>query len=667
MTPHRETTGTDLEAPRHTIVCARISPMVELTRWLFERSSIPYHEEGHVPLVHVPFTLARRGGVEVPVVVSAEATWKGAREVLYGLDAGLRASERIFGGGRDDNGNRAADETLVAELLDRLLQTVRRYVYFHLLPDKKTLLPVATSAAPRWEVTLVRVLYPVWRRWMGRALDFSPQAIASAPVRIREAFGLVESELARRGTTYLAGAVPGPPDIIFAALAAPVVFPERYGSRLPALADLPTELRAFVDDMRTRRGGQLVLATYEAARTPPQAPLPRRSRRRPLSERLLTPAVQRTGARLAAWFGRVIVVRRVAIVSRWVDVQAVLSHDLDFTIAPINGPPINAINGPFVLGLDRGEQLASERSRMYEAVSRADLAGVRALIEIEAERLLDAAAERGRIDVGHGYARPVAARTAVRLFGIAGPTEAELTRVCRAMFRHAFLNVGSDAVVERRALRASELLRQWILDEITRRRASAEHIDDVLGHLMHARTADGTPLDDDTVRRNLAGNLVGAIDTTSVAVASIISVLAADRAMLARVERDLADRERMYGWCLEALRRRPQASLLLRRASHDVSIGGTIIPGGTTVAAFTQAAMFDRSAYPCPGHLDPARPSSRHLHFGGGLHPCAGRDINAVQLPELVGRLLARGITRVGSGRFDGPFLDELVVDLRRR
>ena len=70
----------DLDPPRYIIVSARVSPMVELARWLFERHRIPYEEEGHAPLLHVPFTQWRHGGVEVPVVVSAAATWKGARE-----------------------------------------------------------------------------------------------------------------------------------------------------------------------------------------------------------------------------------------------------------------------------------------------------------------------------------------------------------------------------------------------------------------------------------------------------------------------------------------------------------------------------------------------------------------------------------------------------------
>src|SRR5262249_54560922 len=97
--------------------------MVELTRWLFERHRIPYEEEGHAPLLHVPFTRWRHGGVEVPVVVSAAATWKGARETLYGLDSRLREGERLFG---DDRADRERNIAFVEQLLQRLLLQVRR-------------------------------------------------------------------------------------------------------------------------------------------------------------------------------------------------------------------------------------------------------------------------------------------------------------------------------------------------------------------------------------------------------------------------------------------------------------------------------------------------------------------------------------------------------------
>jgi cytochrome P450 len=654
----------DLDPPRYVIVSARVSPMVELARWLFERHHIPYEEERHAPLLHVPFTLRRKGGVEVPVIVSAASTWKGARETLHGLDSRLRAGERLFG---DEADERQRNIAFVDQLLARLLLNVRRLAYFHLLPIKGSVVPVATDGVPAWERAIVWIFFPIWRRLMGRALDFSPAAIGAAPGHIAEAFDLVEAALQERGTRFLGGNAPNAIDIMFSALVAPLTLPIGYGSKLPTLEELPSALRRFVDSLQARRGGQLVFDTYAAARPAPQAPLKRPRRDRTLAQRLLGPGVQQRAARAAVAFSKPFVFKKFALVSRWTDVQSVLELDLPFRIQPINGPNFDAISGPFVLGLDRGPQFARERRQMYESVARIDSNDMRARISHEADRILDVAvATSGKIDVAHGYAHPVAARTAAHLFGIPGPTEADLMRVCRALFHFSFLANPDDTRVEARARRAAAEMRTWMTDEIARRRRDRIAIDDVLGRLLAIQDASGVPLDGETARCILVGLLVGAIDTTAPTVPRIVCVLASDPTLLAQVERDIDDRQRMLGWCSEALRMWSSAPVLFRRSSRATTIGGRTIGEGFKVAAFTQAAMFDPSVFPLPTRLDPARSQRHYLNFGGGLHPCAGRGVNDVQLPELVSRLVARGITSVGSPRFVGPFIDEFVVTFRR-
>jgi len=651
------------ERPRHTIVSARVSPMVELTRWLFERYRISYHEEPHVPILHVLATRRRGGGVEVPVVVGPEGVWAGARDVLNGLDAKSRPGQRLYG---EEEGGRTANRALVDRLLDLLLRTVRRYVYAQVLPLKAVLYPVVVDGAPAWERAFVYLLYPLWRKLMGRGLELTPDLVAAARTQILAACDVVETELAKRGTRFVGGAEPGVVDITFAALAAPVVFPPRYGAKLPALDALPDELKTFVKQMRARRAGQLLFDTYEAARPQPQAPMAARGSGRPLSSLLLGPWLQRIAAKAAAWYGRVIRIKGFALASRWDDVEDILRRDLDFRIAPINGARIDEVNGPFVLGLDRGVQMAAERPQLYVAVSAIDLVGVRDLVAREAERLLDdAAAAHGRLDIVNGYARLVAARAARQIFGLAGPTETDLMRVIRAVFHHTFLNLGGDEQVRERALAAAEELRRWFLEEIAGRHRQAIKRDDVIGRLLALRGKYPDALDDDGVRRNVAGLLVGSIDTTATAVGKIVRMACADDVVLARIERDLDDPQRMVGWCNELLRMWTHNPILLRRAAADVELGGTTIAGGSTVVAFTQAAMFDPNHFSDPGRLDPTRSATLYRHFGGGLHPCAGRAVNDVQIPELVRRVLKRGISQVERPRYDGPFIDELVVSFR--
>jgi cytochrome P450 len=394
--------------------------------------------------------------------------------------------------------------------------------------------------------------------------------------------------------------------------------------------------------------------------------MPARGSGRPLSSLLLGPGLQRFAAKAAAAYGHVLRIGRVVITSRWADVEEVLRRDLDFRLAAVNGPRIDEVNGPFVLGVDRGPRMTAERPQLYAAVSAIDLAAVRTLVAAEAERLLDAAeAAHSRLDVINGYARLVAARTARVLFGIAAPTEMDLMRVIRVMFQHTYLNISGDEDVKRRAVAASLEMRRWFEDEIARRHRGGLAIDDVMGRLLALRGRIPDALDDDGVRRNVAGLLVGAIDTTATAVGKIVAMACAEPTLLERIARDVDDPALMVGWCNEVLRLWTQSPILRRRAETDVALGDVDIPAGSTVIAYAQAAMFDPAHFPDPDHLDPGRPPQLYRHFGGGLHPCAGRAVNDVQIPELVRRVVKRGIVSADRPRYDGPFLDELVVAFR--
>jgi cytochrome P450 len=263
------------------------------------------------------------------------------------------------------------------------------------------------------------------------------------------------------------------------------------------------------------------------------------------------------------------------------------------------------------------------------------------------------------IDVIEGYARQVAGGTAQRLFGVSGADPTTFQEVTRAVFAHTFLNLGGDKVVRARAVSASKLMGAWLTDEIARRRAGGALGDDLMGALLRRRE-----LDDDGVRRTLGGMMVGAVDTTASAVAKIIVMLGRNQALAAKVAKDADDPQRLVGWCRDVLRLWPHNPIVLRQAARATTLAGVDIPAGGRVFAWTQAAMFDAEAFPEPSQTRCDRPASAYLHFGGGLHPCAGRAINDRQIPMLVGKLLKRGLKRVGALAWAGPFPARLPATL---
>jgi cytochrome P450 len=362
-------------------------------------------------------------------------------------------------------------------------------------------------------------------------------------------------------------------------------------------------------------------------------------------------------ARFGAWAGGVKPIRisNKILVTRHDHVEEALCRDLDFRIAPINEARIDAVNGPFVLGMDRGTILVHERRALYGALAGVDMAALRVRAEQKAAALIGAAGNQ--IEVVDGFARPVAAATAHHLFGIAGPDQRTFMDVARAIFAHVFLNIGGDKVIERRALRAAVLMREWFDTEIKRRRASADFGTDMMGMLLQ-----GDALDDQGVRRTLGGMLVGSIDTTASAVAKIIATIGRDPAFARQVAADAHNRERMAGWCREALRRWPHNPILLRQAANDTVLAGTAIRKGDQLFLWIQAAMLDPDMFPNPRAWSPGRPAKAYLHFGGGMHPCAGRVVNDFQIPLLVGALVRRGIHSVGKVAWAGPFPSHLPV-----
>lgn len=368
----------------------------------------------------------------------------------------------------------------------------------------------------------------------------------------------------------------------------------------------------------------------------------------------------------AAWLGvrflnRPVRFGQIVIATRHRHVDEVLSHDLAFGIAPINAGRIDAVNGPFVLGMDRSAQLTRERRALYSALAAVDMTALAAQAATDADELLAAAG--GSVDVVGGYARRVAGRTASRLFGINPPDDALFLEVARAVFAHTFLNLGGDKAVEARALKAAELMRAWFEDEIARRRHSRGRGralgSDFMGALLTQRI-----IDDEGVRRTLGGMLVGSIDTTASAVAKIVHVFGRDPRLAAAARADAGDPERLRGWCWEALRRWPHNPLVLRQALVDCALDGVPVPAGARVVAWTQAAMQDPESFPFPGEMRPDRPARAYLHFGAGLHPCAGRAVNDWQIAMLVGKLLERGLGRAGPIAWAGPFPDRLTVQL---
>ncbi len=347
-------------------------------------------------------------------------------------------------------------------------------------------------------------------------------------------------------------------------------------------------------------------------------------------------------------------------------VTDILGRDTDFTIKPINAPRIDRLDGPFILGMDRGPEYEREEAALRKAVRSTDLELVRSQAAARAKELIDAARPLGRIDVVGSYARPVAARTVATYFGVPGPNEAALMRWMRAAFQDVFLNIGNDPAVTAAAAAAGKELRAFEDALISAREKDAGTGDDILTRLVRME-GEGGWLDHDGVRRNLGGMIVGAVDTTSKFVTLAMNQLVDRPKQLAeaRAAANAGDVERVRRYAYEAVRFDPHNAFLLRRGARDTTVAGKKIKGGGPVLVSVLSAMFDPAAYPEPNEFRIDR--DKYLHFGYGMHTCFGERINDVQIPELVAGLvrlpgLRRARGKSGHIAWDGPFPDHLVL-----
>ena len=353
----------------------------------------------------------------------------------------------------------------------------------------------------------------------------------------------------------------------------------------------------------------------------------------------------------------------IMAVFQWDDVDDVLARDGDFLIGPVNKERIEAVSGSFILGMDRSSKLFEQRIATYDSMAAAGFNAVHQVIREEPARLLSAAVANGKIDVVNGYARLVAGRVAAVLFGIKGPSEPDLLRVARAVFHETFLNLGNDEKVRKTGIAAGQELKSWIAAERSKRRSNGVLGNDMLGRLL-ARERDGLTSEAD-VSNILAGMLVGSIDTTATVVSNIMVEVLSDPILAEGMRRDLNDRRRLYGWCWEALRRRPHNPVVIREAIEGTTAAGVPVKAGTRIFAVTVAAMQDERKFDQPTKLNPDRPPHLYMHFGRGMHLCAGRDVNAVQIPALIAALMRYHPTGAPKVKSAGPFPDNFIVGIR--
>jgi cytochrome P450 len=196
------------------------------------------------------------------------------------------------------------------------------------------------------------------------------------------------------------------------------------------------------------------------------------------------------------------------------------------------------------------------------------------------------------------------------------------------------------------------LLRAEIAER--RRAADVAEREDILSMLVGARHEDDSPMGDGEIRDELLTLLTAGHETTATSLSWAVERLCRHPEKLGRLREEVEageDDAYLTATIQETLRLRPVISIVLRRLTEPVEIGGYELPAGVSVTPSIYLVHRNPEVYPDPEAFRPERfldnPPGTYtwIPFGGGVRRCLGASFAqfemAVVLRELVKR---RGI-----------------------
>ncbi|MEV8540842.1 cytochrome P450 [Streptomyces sp. NPDC051572] len=248
---------------------------------------------------------------------------------------------------------------------------------------------------------------------------------------------------------------------------------------------------------------------------------------------------------------------------------------------------------------------------------------MRTRVETITVELLDAMAadDAEVVDVRAAFARPLPMRIICELFGVPDELVDDTGRLIAAIMDTSDPSPEHAASVQRQI--------GTVLPALIAHRS--EHPgDDLTTELIRVRDEDGDRLSDEELLYTLLLVIGAGFETTVNLIGNAIV------ALLKRPEQ-LADvRAGKIGWDAvvdETLRVHPSiASLPLRFAVGDLTVGEVTVPAGDAIITTFAAAGLDPAHYgPDADVFDAARGADDHLSFGIGVHRCIGAPLARVE------------------------------------
>jgi cytochrome P450 len=280
------------------------------------------------------------------------------------------------------------------------------------------------------------------------------------------------------------------------------------------------------------------------------------------------------------------------------------------------------------------------------------------------DRLLDRAAEKGRIDLIEDFASAIPVEIIGNLLGVPHVDRGPLREWSLAILG-ALEPVLTPEQTERGNRSITDFM-AYLEGLVADRRANPGNPErDVLTRLIQGE-ADGEKLTVNELYQNCIFLLNAGHETTTNLIGNgLVALLEWPDER----ERLLHDPELIKSAVEEFLRFESSNQLGNRITTTDAEIGGVKMPPGTKITICIGAANRDPAQFPDPDRLDLSRNPNRHLAFAFGIHQCAGLSLARLEGRIAIAKFLQRfpryalagAPVRGGRARFRG-FLSVPVV-----
>ena len=257
----------------HRFITIRFSHYNERARWGLDRFSVPYREQGMLPMFHFGAVFLAVHGrpaahtdsvstrFSTPLLITPEG-----QRIADSGEIVRYAAERF--GSPSTSMHPVADvASLERRFHDELGPSARLLAYTWILPDAELMKWVADRNVSRAQALAFRASYFALRASMIRALGLRPERARKAESRVRKIFDDVSRRI--EGKPFLVGDTFTAADLTFASLASLVVgvtHEDGYGAVLPPIGRCPSIMQRFVHELRATPAGLHALRMYHQQR-----------------------------------------------------------------------------------------------------------------------------------------------------------------------------------------------------------------------------------------------------------------------------------------------------------------------------------------------------------------------------------------------------------------